>query len=76
VAFHERVYGRDFAYFQFAAQFKAELFDPAEWARIFNTWTRSAQWTAGKMPDLGFGEYRVPTTSWRSPGSSRGTARP
>ena len=22
-------------------------------------WTRSAQWTAGKMPDQGFGEYRV-----------------
>jgi alpha-L-fucosidase len=35
VAFHERVYGKDFAYFQFAPQFKAELFDPDEWARIF-----------------------------------------
>ena len=23
------------------------------------TWTRSAQWTAGKMPDQGFGEFRV-----------------
>lgn len=35
VAFHERVYGKDFAYQQFAPLFRAELFDPDEWARIF-----------------------------------------
>ena len=35
VAFHERVYGKDFAYSQFAPMFKAELFDPEEWARVF-----------------------------------------
>jgi alpha-L-fucosidase len=35
VAFHERVYGKDFAYAQFAPLFRAELFDPDEWARIF-----------------------------------------
>lgn len=34
-AFHERVFGSDFAYYQFAPLFKAELFDPDEWARIF-----------------------------------------
>src|SRR3954468_18826277 len=34
VAFHERVYGKDFAYTQFAPMFKAELFDPDDWARI------------------------------------------
>ena len=33
--FHERVYGADFPYTHFAHQFKAELFDPAEWADIF-----------------------------------------
>ena len=33
--FHHRVYGEDFKYQDFAAQFKAELFDPAEWASIF-----------------------------------------
>lgn len=33
--FHDRVYGADFEYRQFAEQFRAELFDPAEWARIF-----------------------------------------
>ena len=35
VGFHERVYGKDFAYSQFAPMFKAELFDPDEWARVF-----------------------------------------
>jgi len=34
VAFHDRVFGRGFAYAQFASMFKAELFDPGEWARI------------------------------------------
>ncbi len=33
--FHERVYGADFPYTHFAHQFKAELFDPVEWADIF-----------------------------------------
>jgi alpha-L-fucosidase len=35
VAFHNRVFGENFAYSQFAPMFKAELFDPGEWARIF-----------------------------------------
>ncbi len=33
-AFHDRVYGPGFKYEQFAQQFKAELFDPASWARV------------------------------------------
>ena len=33
--FHDRVYGEDFGYAEFAPMFKAELFDPAQWARIF-----------------------------------------
>jgi alpha-L-fucosidase len=33
--FHKRVFGEGFAYPQFAPMFKAELFDPAEWAQIF-----------------------------------------
>ncbi|MCA8977918.1 MAG: alpha-L-fucosidase [Planctomycetes bacterium] len=33
--FHERVYGADFEYRQFAEQFRAELWDPAQWAAIF-----------------------------------------
>ena len=31
-AFHERVYGKDFQYPDFAAQFRAEMFDADEWA--------------------------------------------
>jgi alpha-L-fucosidase len=33
-AFHERVYGRDFQYPDFAAQFRADMFDADEWADI------------------------------------------
>jgi len=33
--FHERVYGADFEYREFADQFRAELWQPEEWARIF-----------------------------------------
>jgi len=34
-AFHDRVYGADFKYPDFAGQFKAELFDPEAWADVF-----------------------------------------
>src|SRR5215813_14292056 len=34
-AFHKRVYGADFPYFDFAPQFRAELFDPDQWADLF-----------------------------------------
>ena len=33
--FHSRVYGKDFAYRRFAPQFRAEMFDPAQWADLF-----------------------------------------
>ena len=33
--FHEKTYGADFQYQDFAPMFKAELFDPAQWADIF-----------------------------------------
>ena len=33
--FHARTYGERFRYQDFAGQFKAELFDPAEWADLF-----------------------------------------
>jgi alpha-L-fucosidase len=35
VDFHNRNYGADFLYPQFEKQFKAELFDPAQWADVF-----------------------------------------
>ncbi len=34
-AFHDRVYGQGFEYKDFAPQFKAELYDPDQWADIF-----------------------------------------
>jgi alpha-L-fucosidase len=34
-AFHHRVYGEKFTYYDFAPLFKAELFEAAEWADIF-----------------------------------------
>ncbi len=33
--FHQRVYGPDFDYSQFAPMFRAELFDPDQWATTF-----------------------------------------
>ena len=33
--FHQRTYGMNFTYQQFVPMFKAELFDPDEWASIF-----------------------------------------
>ena len=32
---HQRLYGADYPYFNFAPQFRAELFDPAHWAEVF-----------------------------------------
>src|SRR5881227_1107302 len=34
-AFHQKLYGTDFVYQNFALQFKAELFDPDHWADVF-----------------------------------------
>ena len=33
--FHRNTYGENFPYADFAPQFKAELYDPDEWANIF-----------------------------------------
>lgn len=34
-AFHKRVYGANFPYFDFAPMFRTELYDPDQWADIF-----------------------------------------
>lgn len=34
VEFHEKTYGKDFKYQDFAADFKCEMFEPSDWARI------------------------------------------
>lgn len=37
VDFHNKNYGPNFKYQDFVTQFKAELFDPAQWAQLFKT---------------------------------------
>jgi alpha-L-fucosidase len=34
-AFHKRVFSENFPYFDFAPKFRAELYDPAHWAKVF-----------------------------------------
>lgn len=34
-AYHQKVYGADFKYQNFAPEFKAQLFDPDQWAAVF-----------------------------------------
>ena len=34
-AYHQKMYGADYAYEKFAPQFRAELFDPDHWAGVF-----------------------------------------
>ena len=36
ITFHERTYGRNFPYPDFAPQFRAEMFDARQWAAIFH----------------------------------------
>ena len=33
--FHNRIYGEDFEYSDFRSQFTANMFEPAEWAKVF-----------------------------------------
>ena len=35
VDFHERVYGKNFKYQDFAPKFTCEMFDPGQWAKLF-----------------------------------------
>ena len=35
VQYHNRTYGSDFSYYEFGELFKADLFDPDEWAELF-----------------------------------------
>ena len=35
VKYHERVYGKDFTYYDFGPMFTADLFDPDQWAQLF-----------------------------------------
>ena len=35
VKYHEKTYGKDFSYYEFGSMFKADLFEPDEWASLF-----------------------------------------
>jgi alpha-L-fucosidase len=66
--FHQRVYGADFAYADFAPLFRAEMFDPDHWADVF---ARSGA------------RYVAPTSKhhegfalWRSAEANRAWGRP
>ncbi len=49
-AFHERVYGKDFDYRDFAPQFTAEMFDADQWADIFAALGREVRGAGVQAP--------------------------
>jgi len=66
--FHQRVYGADFPYFDFAPQFRAEMFDPDHWADVF---ARSgARYVAPTS------KHHEGFTLWRSAEANRAWGRP
>ncbi len=60
--FHRRIYGEDFEYKQFAPMFKAELFDPKQWADLFRRSGARYVVLTGKFNTEGF-------CLWPAPGS-------
>jgi alpha-L-fucosidase len=67
-AFHQRVYGADFPYQNFAPMFRAELFDPDHWADVF---VRSgARYVALTS------KHHEGFTLWRSAEANRSWGRP
>jgi alpha-L-fucosidase len=66
--FHKRVYGADFPYQDFAPLFRAELFDPGDWADIF---VRS-----GARYVVLTSKHHEGFTLWRSAEANRSWGRP
>ena len=69
--FHKRVYGANFPYSDFAPMFRAEMFDPDQWADVF---ARSGAQICGAHLETSRGLHacgaaRRPT----APGAGRGT---
>ncbi len=67
-AFHNRVYGPNFSYFDFAPMFRAELFDPDQWADVFSR--SGARYVALTS------KHHEGFTLWRSPEANRAWGRP
>jgi alpha-L-fucosidase len=66
--FHQRVYGANFPYFDFAPMFRAELYDPDRWAEVFER--SGAKYVALTS------KHHEGFTLWRSPEANRAWGRP
>jgi alpha-L-fucosidase len=66
--FHQRVYGPDFPYFDFAPMFRAELYDPDHWADVFER--SGAKYVALTS------KHHEGFTLWRSAEANRAWGRP
>lgn len=66
--FHQRVYGRDFTYPDFAPMFRAEMFDPDHWAGVFRR--------AGAKYVVLTSKHHDGFTLWKSEEANRAWGRP
>ena len=66
--FHQRVYGANFPYFDFAPMFRAELYDPDHWADVFER--SGAKYVALTS------KHHEGFTLWRSAEANRAWGRP
>ncbi len=66
--FHQRVYGANFPYFDFAPMFRAELYDPDRWAEVFER--SGAKYVALTS------KHHEGFTLWRSAEANRAWGRP
>ncbi len=70
-AFHKRVYGPDFSYFNFAPMFRAELFDPDRWADVFvRSGARYVALTSKHHEGFTLWRSREANRSWQRPWNS------
>jgi alpha-L-fucosidase len=63
--YHRRTYGADFKYRDFIPMFKAEKWDPDEWAELFRSAGAGYVVPVGEHHD-GFPLWRTRTTEWNS----------
>jgi alpha-L-fucosidase len=66
--FHKRVYGEDFPYFDFAPMFRAEMYDPAQWATVFQkSGARYVVLTSKHHDGFALWPSRHATATWKRP---------
>ncbi|MBZ4191293.1 alpha-L-fucosidase [Niabella beijingensis] len=68
IAFHNKNYGADFKYEQFEPMFKAELFDPQQWASVFKA--------SGARYVVLTSKHHEGYCLWNSPEADRDWGRP